>query len=125
VDILNDVKTTVTRTLASGTSKVGSSAVLIRESGTYNVASGTTNTVENRYSGTGFAQSISDKYMDDSVSPNDGREIVIYRSTLTDDQGKEVEPDVGDEVEFDGIRYDAVVVDTGPSKTLWTVVGRA
>lgn len=123
--LLDDLKTTVTRTLASGTDQVGNTIELIRESGTYNVASGTTNTVELIYSGTGFSQSISDKYMDESVSPNDGREVIIYQSTLTDSNGNTIEPDIGDEVRINGVRYDAVIVDTGPSQTIWKVVGRA
>lgn len=123
--ILDDLKTTVTRTLASGTSQVGKNVELIRESGTYNVVSGTTTTNELTFSGTGFSQSISDKYMDESVAPNNGREIVIYQSTLTDSSGNTKEPDVGDEVKFNDIRYDAVTVDEDPASTLWIVVGRS
>lgn len=117
--ILDDLKNTVTRSLKNEVGDV----VLHRESGTYNVASGTTNTVEISFSGTGFSQSVSEEYMDDNVVDMSSREIVIYQSTLTDSNGNEIEPDQGDEIEVDGERYKSVVIDSEPSQTVWVVVG--
>lgn len=119
MSFLDDLKRDVTDTLKGDLRDLE----LIRESGTYNIASGTTNTTEIVYSGTGFSQSVSDKYIDKSTADLSDREIVILQSTLTDSQGSEIEPEASDDVKIDGERYSVVQVNEGPSATLWTVVG--
>lgn len=117
--ILNDLKTDVTNALKDEVSDLE----LIRESGTYNVASGTTTTTELIYSGTGFDQSVSDEYMSEEVTAKNSREIVLFQSELGP-SGTAITPEVGDEVDYEGTRFDIMAVDSGPSDTLWTVVGR-
>lgn len=119
--IFDDLKNDVTNALEDD---IGKTVELVRESGTFNVISGTTNTVEITYSGTGFSQSISEEYMDDDISFNSGREIVIFQDTLGP-SGTTVTPEVGDTLKIDDSQFESMIIDEGPSSTLWTVVGRS
>lgn len=119
MSLLDDVKDTVTNTLQNELKSVK----VLRESGTYNVVSGTSSTSTLTFSGEGFSQSVSEEYMELSTVSSDDREIVILQSTLTNTSGVEKIPKTGDRVKLDSNTFDVVAVDEGPSSTLWTVVG--
>lgn len=118
--IFDDLKSDVTSDLKNELSNIE----VIHESGTYNVVSGTTTTTEFIYSGTGFDQAVSDEYMDEEVTAKNSREFVLLQSELTNSSGTVISPEVGDEVRYEGTRFDIIAVGSGPSDTIWKVVGR-